>query len=576
MYSIKYTVIIFIRGESTLSEMNTNDVKKITSNLRVLYAEDDTVTQMQYEMIFKLFFKDLVIADDGVSALKLYKEQEFDIVITDITMPNMDGNELIKEIQKIKPSQHIIVITAHNTGEPLRDSVNTQIDGILIKPVDMNNLLQLLSKIGQYINNEKESQNKKYPMQKDSLFESIVKTQQHSICVAVVDNYIEIVDRFGMKVEKHILNALYQHLDNFGIEEEFIFNFSDGVNVFFSDQDYLKNILKALESFVEHHRTIKVHVDDVVLYISCSFGFLSLKDEVLKQNNELNMYINDLVKKIEISNKSSSVIVMDIDVEEAKHTESFKWLNMTLEAVKQDTIVPFYQPIIDIGDNSIVSYEVFARIKLGNEYILPMTFIDLSEKAGILENLSEIIFKKSYEQFSKSDFMFHINVGDAQWKENALLHYLRYLSEQYNIENERVVLNVTKHENLDIDCESAQTLINLKKEGYKIAFKNVESSLINFELLAMIEPDFIMIRTVWIMRALNEERMHKALNAVLTYVSSLGIKSVLTGVEDIDMFNAAKSYMFDYVQGYFIQTPSDKLEKLEFDGQDCKSIKEEV
>ncbi len=77
-----------------------NRCKEILSDLSILYVEDEDSIREMLRDVLKGDFKRFVIAKDGVEGLKKFKNSEFDIVITDIEMPNMDGMELAKEIKK--------------------------------------------------------------------------------------------------------------------------------------------------------------------------------------------------------------------------------------------------------------------------------------------------------------------------------------------------------------------------------------------------------------------------------------------------------------------------------------------
>jgi len=126
-----------------------------TKNLSVLYVEDEKETREQITQILELFFKNVFVAYDGEVGLEFYKKHTIDLVMTDLTMPNMDGTAMIKEIKKLKLDQNIIVLTAHNSSEYLKETIELQIDGFLLKPMKMDKMIELLLKITTIINLQK-------------------------------------------------------------------------------------------------------------------------------------------------------------------------------------------------------------------------------------------------------------------------------------------------------------------------------------------------------------------------------------------------------------------------------------
>ena len=125
-----------------------------SENLSVLYAEDEEDARGQVSQILKLFFKEVHVAENGKEALAIYMQNGVDLIMTDLTMPKMDGISLIKNIKEINNLQAIVVLTAHNSSENLLETIDLQIDGFLIKPIKMDRMLELLTKLTYIINRQ--------------------------------------------------------------------------------------------------------------------------------------------------------------------------------------------------------------------------------------------------------------------------------------------------------------------------------------------------------------------------------------------------------------------------------------
>ena len=128
---------------------------KYTKDLNILYAEDELELQAQSVELFSSLFNKVVTANNGQEALKLYKEQSFDIVISDIKMPIMDGVELTTEIKSIDPHQCIIITSAYNDSEYLLKFINLNINQFMHKPVEVKNILHTIYNVSKNIVNNK-------------------------------------------------------------------------------------------------------------------------------------------------------------------------------------------------------------------------------------------------------------------------------------------------------------------------------------------------------------------------------------------------------------------------------------
>lgn len=122
-------------------------LRSMASDMDVLYVEDEVNVRKVFENALLRYFKKVSVAKDGVEALELFKQRDFDIVITDIAMPNMDGKQLCEEIKKIDEDKKIAVISAHSDSERLLEFINLGVDAFLVKPVRSDVLLKMLYKV---------------------------------------------------------------------------------------------------------------------------------------------------------------------------------------------------------------------------------------------------------------------------------------------------------------------------------------------------------------------------------------------------------------------------------------------
>ena len=530
-------------------------LKEFTSDITVLYVEDEALTREQYEGIFKLLFKDVKSAKNGEEALEEYSKKSYDLLITDLTMPKMDGVSLISKILDINPSQHVIIMTAHNTSENLRNSIEFQVDGILLKPVVMDKLLQLLYKICHLIYFEKKDDT---VILENEKLQTFIENDNQALFLVVIDKFDEIIKQFGIQTQKHIFEAVKEHLSYFGIEENSTLQLHNDVVLCRTNKKYLNSILELLQDFSDSHNTLIVEFNDLKIYITLSYGIVMLENNIVNEQrcDNLTYRVNDIIEEIKNDEHSTYVVKMDVDLEEAKQIDSLSWLGVTLDALKQDTIVPFFQQVVDINTMEIISYEVYSRIKQGDKYILPKFFIDLSERAGISEEISRSVFKQSFEKLSDSEYSFYLSLSDSELKNIANVDYLVYLCTQYNIEHSRVILNIVDHESLNPSGRIVKALLKLKDLGFKIALKGFATGSINFELISIIQPDYIKISQILLEKSLVDSNMKSILSFLLEYIKSAKIKSILVGIENKKILEEGRKLGFNYAQGYFIERPS--------------------
>lgn len=119
-------------------------LKDISADTSVLYVEDSLTLQKQVGQFLGNIFDRFFQAYDGNEGLEVFKQELPDIVITDITMPQKNGLEMIDELRSINPDVKIIVLTAYSDVQNLYKAIEHDIISYLVKPLDIDKLIDLL------------------------------------------------------------------------------------------------------------------------------------------------------------------------------------------------------------------------------------------------------------------------------------------------------------------------------------------------------------------------------------------------------------------------------------------------
>ena len=120
---------------------------------KILVAEDNMLNYKLIEAILDKTEAVLVWAKDGVEAVEFFSSgQEFDLVLMDIKMPNMDGFQATEEIRKLTKELPVIAVTAYSMGDEEKLARQAGFNDYLTKPVNAEKLIETINK---YIHEEK-------------------------------------------------------------------------------------------------------------------------------------------------------------------------------------------------------------------------------------------------------------------------------------------------------------------------------------------------------------------------------------------------------------------------------------
>lgn len=123
------------------------ELKEFAKDLTLLIVEDDIALNGELYELSKLFFMDVKVANNGQEGLDLYNKEKFDIILSDVTMPIMNGVELCKKVKIINQDQAIIVLSAHNEVEYFVELIDIGIRQFIHKPFKDDEFLYRLLKV---------------------------------------------------------------------------------------------------------------------------------------------------------------------------------------------------------------------------------------------------------------------------------------------------------------------------------------------------------------------------------------------------------------------------------------------
>jgi DNA-binding NtrC family response regulator len=116
-------------------------------NIRVLVVDDDKDFAESMGELIELEGHQTVLAYNGAEALKIFKQNNIDIILVDFKMPGLNGIETLVEIRKLNPAIPVVMMTAYANTKLIKDARRYGAIEVLNKPFDINKLMQIFSSI---------------------------------------------------------------------------------------------------------------------------------------------------------------------------------------------------------------------------------------------------------------------------------------------------------------------------------------------------------------------------------------------------------------------------------------------
>lgn len=231
--------------------------------------------------------------------------------------------------------------------------------------------------------------------------------------------------------------------------------------------------------------------------------------------------------------------------------------------IKEDGVIPYFQPIIDNSTNQISKYECLMRLKDGDEILTPDLFMKLSKRAKVYGIITRAFISRTFHfiQDKNEDFSINICLEDIL-DEKTKTHIYKEL-ERYNI-GDRLIFEFLETEQIEICPQVSQFISHIRSFGCRTAIDDFGSGYSNFDYILKLKFDYLKIDSSLIKHLDNDRNSLVMVEAIVDFSKKLGLKTIAEHVSSEDIYKIIKRLGIDYSQGYYLWKPSSHLVVSEY------------
>jgi diguanylate cyclase (GGDEF)-like protein len=238
----------------------------------------------------------------------------------------------------------------------------------------------------------------------------------------------------------------------------------------------------------------------------------------------------------------------------------FKQGDFLRNAMREDRIEAYLQPIIEVHSSKVMAFEVLVRIRDG-EVIVPATeFIAAAEELGMAKELDQLIFHKGLAHFAKISTahpqaklffnLFPRSFNDLEW-----VRGIPELVRSVGVPCARVVLELTEREALTNLTQMREVIDELRSNQIAIALDDFGSGFSSFLYLKYLAVDYVKIESSFVRQIVADERDRIIVEQINATAHRFGIKTIAEYVEDELTAKMLVKIGVDYAQGYHYGHP---------------------
>jgi PAS domain S-box-containing protein/diguanylate cyclase (GGDEF)-like protein len=334
--------------------------------------------------------------------------------------------------------------------------------------------------------------------------------------------------------------------------DQFILLFQEGLLSNTNFKLFFENLIEEIEVEIS---TINVENQNRIS-ISITGGVASYYAHDNYQ--KLILYSNIARKKAQEEHKKFMIFEHNMRKNE-NYAQNMEWIKKIKEAIDEDRVVTYYQPILDNKTEKVVKYETLVRmLNQEGHPVSTLTFLEISQKAKLYPQITKIIIDKAFKTFEKLNYEFSINLTIDDILSKEITSYICDKLEHYS-NSHNVIFEITESEEVN-DYKIINDFIKrIKKHGVKIAIDDFGSGYANFEHIIGIDADFIKIDGSLIKNIDSDKNARIITEAIISFSKKLGRKTITEYVANEKIYQIVKDLGADYSQGFYFGVPSPEL-----------------
>ncbi len=326
--------------------------------------------------------------------------------------------------------------------------VNTTIVPFFNEDGEIIEFMSIRSDITKLIEKERRIQKQTTDMltklpNRQKLIEDIKISSSLRLAIINIDRFKEINDYYGYDIGDSVLIESAKRVLHLSLKSSIVYKLSGDEFAILDNSVKLNEFEDNLKLIIDSFITTSLIVDENEFNISIAIGTAS---------GEKNIFLNSEIalENARETNKSFISYNENINIQK-RHKDNIEWTKTLKDAIKEDRIVVFAQPIINNKNGKTEKYECLVRLKLRDGKIIsPFFFIDTAKRAKLYDKLTKIIIEKSFKYFAtKEDIEFSINLTIEDILNPEIVKYLKKSLQKFNIAN-RVVLEIVESEGINI------------------------------------------------------------------------------------------------------------------------------
>jgi Amt family ammonium transporter len=557
---------------------------------RILVIDDEASICKALKMGLATENFEVDLASDGQSGIQLGQNHAYDILIADLSLPDINGLEVIKKIKYSSPEIIPIIITGNGSMKSSLEAIRLEVSDYLEKPLSLDSVKEAIARgLNRRESIRKKIENKVHRnllsdsltglpdrlLFMDRLNRVIAGTdcrEDRSFAVFLIDinNFKRVNDTYGHRIGDLVLAELSSRFKSCVRPSDTVARMNGDEFAVLIEEFESEEIVVQVAEHCQQAAERDIHIDGSKIKLSVKIGivvktkFYQSPDDVLRDAEMALTHCTAL-------QGGEHIKVFDQNMLE-QAVASLQLENDLRLAIQNQEFILQYQPIFGFDDNRIIGLEALIRwVHPEHGIIYPLKFIPKAEEIGLINQIGNWVISESCRQIKDwkaampgfEDIELSINISGQQFLQPDFVDTIRGIIHDHDIAPGILKFELTESVLIKNSVSSIKTLLALKDIGIKLALDDFGTGYSSFAYLQQFPLDDLKIDMSFIQKLEVDSETYEIVKSIVGLTKKLGLNAVAEGVETEAQFNKVKRLGFDMVQGFWIAEPQDPSTVIE-------------
>lgn len=382
-----------------------------------------------------------------------------------------------------------------------------------------------------------------------ALQEHLLERGYKTIALINIDSFKSVNNLYGNRIGDEVIKIIGNRIFNVieGIKPYKLFKLHAdeyAITVINSirpteDLDFLKRLPAKIDGIIS--------IGDIEIYPSFTVGIHHGEESLLEDA--------DMALKRAKKDRKDVVIYNEKMNPKLEYKDKHNVINKIMVGLSETTILPAFQPILNIKSNRVESYEALARLSIRDEILQPRDFIELSKEMRLYHLITTQMIDKTFHYVKDRDISISLNLDNDDFEHEKTTSYIINKLVEFQI-GPKICFEILETSEIK-NPEKVIKFINMVKSlGCKIAVDDFGAGYSSLYNLISFRVDYLKIDASLIKNIDTSEKSQVIVKSIISVAKEMNMKTVAEHVDTEEILQKIRTMGIDYAQGYHVGEPN--------------------